>query len=211
MKIIPIFGSSFAVYAPLITALIGVITFFNVYARILKSVGIQEEDSVMGADFCHKMTSTEIEEIESGKRLVLGQIRTLGQILSTDERSTRGGRGRGDAVELIGGNMIRSDQEESVDSSINSSQNSKGEDVESQDRGLTFRERALAFGNNNKPAYVSLRGSSPGAELDSSNVSGGRQDEAVTVSSTSKSKEEDLSENDWNLPTTAAKKYGRYG
>jgi hypothetical protein len=182
-----------------------VITFFNVYARILKSVGIQEEDSVMGADFCHKMTASEIEEIESGKKLVLGQIRTLGQILSTNERNTRGGVG--DAVELIGGNIIRSDREELVDSSINSSQKSTGEDEENK---LTFRERARAFGSN-KPAYVSLRGSSPGAELDSSNASD--QEVTVTLSSTSKNNnnEGDLSESDWNLPITAAKKYGRYG
>lgn len=203
MKIIPIFGSSFAVYAPLITALIGVITFFNVYARILKSVGIQEEDSVMGADFCHKMTASEIEEMEGGKKLVIGQIRTLGQILCTSERNSRGGN-RGDTVELIG-NVVRSDQEESVDSSINSSQNSKGEDVENQDRGLTFREKARAFGNKNKPAYVSLRGSSPGVELDSSNAS--KEEEFVV----SRNKEEDTTENEWSLPTTSAKKYGRYG
>lgn len=188
MQIIPLFGSSFTVYAPLITALVGLFTFFNVYARILKLIGIQEEDSVMGADFCHKITSAEMEEIEAGKKLVGGQLRTLGHLLLVNS----GSRGA-DSVELMGNNR-RSD-EESVDSSVNTRNSVNSDEGENT---ITFRDRARAFGTSVKPAYVSLRGSSPGGELDSSN----EQDANVNV-------EREISNDDWNIPTT--KRYGRYG
>jgi hypothetical protein len=198
MEIIPLFGSSFAVYAPIITALVGVFTFFNLYARMLKCVGIQEEDSIMGSDFCHKMTSAEMEEIEAGKKLVTGQIRTLGHLLWTNERTLQN-----DTIELIGNNR-RSD-EESVDSSTGDSSSQRSDDFQTQEQAaLTFRERALAFGKT-KPAYASLRVSSPGIDLDSSN----EPDDAVRRGPKDDSKEE-TGETDWNLPTTG-KKYGRYG
>jgi hypothetical protein len=195
MEIIPLFGSSFAVYAPIITALVGLFTFLNLYARLLKWVGIQEEDSVMGSDLCHRMTSSEIEEIEAGKKLVTGQIRTLGHLLWTNDRNIKR-----DGVELIGNSIRRSD-EESVDSSTGESNHRSDEQ---EQVSLTFRERALAFGNP-KPAYVSLRGSSPGVDLDTSN----ERDEGARNPKES-SKEAETLENDWSLPTTN-KKYGRYG
>lgn len=189
MQIIPLFGSSFNVYAPLITAIVGFFTFFNVYARILKLTGIQEEDSIMGADFCHKMTPAEIEEIEAGKKLVAGQLRTLGHLLWVNDKN------QGDSIELM--TNIRRSDEESVDSSNNTRNSNNSDEIESK---MTFRDRARVFSNLGKPGYVSLSGSSPGAELDTSNE----------LPATPSSREEgEISIDDWNIPTT--KRYGRYG
>jgi hypothetical protein len=84
MEIIPIFGSSFSVYAPLITALIGLMSFFKVYARVLKLIGIQTEDAVMTGDLCSKGEG-DSEDLEAGKKLVIGQLRSLGNLLVTEE------------------------------------------------------------------------------------------------------------------------------
>lgn len=87
MEIVPLFGSSFSVYAPIITAIVGFITFFNIYARLLKFIGIQDEDSVTVGEFCGKISDSDKEEIETGKRLVAGQIRQLNNILLAESRA----------------------------------------------------------------------------------------------------------------------------
>lgn len=87
MEIVPLFGSSFSVYAPIITAIIGAFTFLNIYARILKFIGIQDEDSVTVAGWCGKLSDSEKEEIESGKKLVNGALRTLNNILIAESRA----------------------------------------------------------------------------------------------------------------------------
>eukprot|EP00604_Paraphysomonas_vestita_P000309 CAMPEP_0174826342 /NCGR_PEP_ID=MMETSP1107-20130205/43868_1 /TAXON_ID=36770 /ORGANISM="Paraphysomonas vestita, Strain GFlagA" /LENGTH=335 /DNA_ID=CAMNT_0016059267 /DNA_START=1459 /DNA_END=2469 /DNA_ORIENTATION=- len=88
MEIVPLFGSSFAVYAPIITAIVGAITFLNVYARILKFIGIQDEDSVTVGEFCGRLSESEKEEVESGKKLVNGALRTLSNILIAENRAS---------------------------------------------------------------------------------------------------------------------------
>lgn len=87
MEIVPLFGSSFSVYAPIITAIVGFITFFNIYARLLKFIGIQDEDSVTIGECCGRISDSEKEEIETGKRLVAGQIRQLNNILLAESRA----------------------------------------------------------------------------------------------------------------------------
>jgi hypothetical protein len=100
MEIVPLFGSSFSVYAPIITAIVGFITFFNIYGRILKFVGIQDEDSVTVGEFCSKPSETELEEIETGKKLVAGQIRRLNDILLAESRAAAAAK---DTVALLPG------------------------------------------------------------------------------------------------------------
>lgn len=193
MEIIPLFGSSFAVYAPIITAIIGVVTYFNIYSRLIKCAGIQVEDSVSGGDFCQGKSAAEIEEIEAGKKLVAGQLRTLGHLLwSSDQK-------RDDSIQLIGKGVRRSD-EESIDSS---QPRSEENDIGAiQDRNsLSFRDRARVFTSPSKPAYVSLRGSSPGVDLDSSNEKDSGRTQSHIV---------DILGNDWSIPAST-KKHGRYG
>lgn len=193
MEIIPLFGSSFAVYAPIITAIIGIVTYFNVYARLLKWSGIQIEDSVIGGDLCHRKSAAEIEEIDAGKKLVAGQLRTLGHLLWFD------GQRKDDSIQLVGPGIRKSD-EESVDSSGPRTVENIDVSGEIQDRSsLSFRDRARVFTSPNKPAYVSLRGSSPGVELDSS-----------LEKDSQPPGHEDVLGNDWSIPVTT-KKYGRYG
>ncbi|CAE7416533.1 unnamed protein product, partial [Symbiodinium microadriaticum] len=77
MNIVPLFGDSFSIYAPIITALVGLFTFFNLYSRLLKFVGIEDEDSAGSTDCCHRLNTAEQEEVEAGKKLVTGQLRSL--------------------------------------------------------------------------------------------------------------------------------------
>ena len=44
---IPVFGTSFSVYAPLITVLLSLATFFNWYGRLLAKLGVDHEDAVL--------------------------------------------------------------------------------------------------------------------------------------------------------------------
>jgi hypothetical protein len=193
MEIIPLFGSSFAVYAPIITAMIGVITYFNIYSRFIKCAGIQVEDSVTGGDCCYGKSAAEIEEIDAGKKLVAGQLRTLGHLLWSNDQK------RDQSIQLVG-KGIRLSDEESVDSSQPRSEESDVGDV--QDRtSLSLRDRARVFTSPSKPAYVSLRGSSPGVELDTS---------IEKDSDSSQNRGIDILGNDWSIPTST-KKYGRYG
>jgi hypothetical protein len=103
MEIVPLFGSSFSVYAPIITAIVGFITFFNIYGRILKFFGIQDEDSVTVGEFCTKPNDTELEEIETGKKLVTGQIRRLNDILLAENRAAAAAAMNKDTVALLPG------------------------------------------------------------------------------------------------------------
>ena len=47
MDTIPVFGTSFSVYAPLITVLLSLATFFNWYGRLLAKLGVDHEDAVL--------------------------------------------------------------------------------------------------------------------------------------------------------------------
>ncbi len=47
MDTVPLLGTSFSVYAPLISVALCVATFFNVYGRVLASLGVEHEDSVL--------------------------------------------------------------------------------------------------------------------------------------------------------------------
>jgi hypothetical protein len=87
MEIVPLFGSSFSVYAPIITAIVGFITFFNIYGRLLKCFGIQDEDSVTIGECCGRMNDEDKAEIETGKKLVTGQLRRLNDILLAESRA----------------------------------------------------------------------------------------------------------------------------
>mmetsp|Transcript_2258 Transcript_2258/g.3469 ORF Transcript_2258/g.3469 Transcript_2258/m.3469 type:complete len:696 (-) Transcript_2258:95-2182(-) len=85
MQFVPLFGDSFSIYAPIITAVVGLFTLFNVYARIMKFAGFEDEDSVAVPDCCHKLSEQDKEELEAGKKLVAGQLRALSHQLHIQE------------------------------------------------------------------------------------------------------------------------------
>jgi hypothetical protein len=87
MEIVPLFGSSFSVYAPIITAIVGFITFFNIYGRLLKFFGVQDEDSVTIGECFGRMSDEDKAEIETGKKLVAGQLRRLNDILLAESHA----------------------------------------------------------------------------------------------------------------------------
>ena len=75
MQIVPLLGSSFAVYAPVITVIIGAFTLFDGCGRILKMMGIDHEDAVSTGLCCwKKLDSHDEEKMEEGKKLVAGQM-----------------------------------------------------------------------------------------------------------------------------------------
>lgn len=75
MELVPLFGAEFTVYAPIIVLIVGFLTLLNVYARILKVIGIESEDAVTGScTTCHKLDADDIELIAVGKKLVTSQM-----------------------------------------------------------------------------------------------------------------------------------------
>mmetsp|Transcript_4197 Transcript_4197/g.7745 ORF Transcript_4197/g.7745 Transcript_4197/m.7745 type:complete len:741 (-) Transcript_4197:115-2337(-) len=75
MDIVPLFGNSFVIYAPIITVILGLCTFFNVYGRFLKCLGIESEDSIVAHDCFQEMTDADRAEIATGKKLVASALR----------------------------------------------------------------------------------------------------------------------------------------
>ena len=78
MDVVPIFGTEFTVYAPIIIVVVGMLTFLNVYARILKAVGIESEDAITGkCTLCYKLDAEDIELVAIGKKHVSSQLRMI--------------------------------------------------------------------------------------------------------------------------------------
>lgn len=78
MDVVPLFGAEFTVYAPIVVLIVGLLSFFNVYARLLKIIGIESEDAITGGcSMCHKLDADDIELIAIGKKLVSSQIRNF--------------------------------------------------------------------------------------------------------------------------------------
>ena len=46
MSIVPLFGTSFTVYTPVIMIIVAMITFLNFYSRVLRVMGLEHEDAI---------------------------------------------------------------------------------------------------------------------------------------------------------------------
>ena len=78
MELVPLFGAEFNVYSPIIILIVGMLTFLNVYSRILKMVGIENEDAITGScTTCHKLDADDIELIAIGKKHVTSQMHLI--------------------------------------------------------------------------------------------------------------------------------------
>lgn len=87
MEIVPLFGSDFSTYAPIITFIMSMLTLFNIYARILKFLGIEHEDSVTSHDCFHRHSEKDVELRDEGQKLVASQLRQLSaQILANNTK-----------------------------------------------------------------------------------------------------------------------------
>ena len=82
IELIPLLGSSFTTFAPIITVIVGAFTLFNGYGRILKTFGIESEDAVYVSlcPWSKKPDAAEDESVAEGKKLV---ARHAGQTSST--------------------------------------------------------------------------------------------------------------------------------
>lgn len=70
MELVPVFGTSFTVYVPVLIVLISIITLFNGFSKILKYLGVEiESDSPLCCSSSNR-SSEDKEKIEIGKRLI---------------------------------------------------------------------------------------------------------------------------------------------
>eukprot|EP00981_Chlorochromonas_danica_P000709 scaffold147_cov164-Ochromonas_danica.AAC.26 len=102
IEIIPVFGTSFTVYVPIIMIIIALITLFDGFGRMLALIGIDSEDSVYGGACCSwrrksqgedDMDASLLEKYNAGKQIIANEIRQLA--LANDSlakaRATLGG------------------------------------------------------------------------------------------------------------------------
>ena len=80
IAIVPLFGTSFTVYTPVIMIIIALMTLFNVYGRVLRMFGFDSEELIGAALPCFSNGKIELSEedkevAEAGKKLVDAQIR----------------------------------------------------------------------------------------------------------------------------------------
>jgi hypothetical protein len=114
MEVVPLFGAEFTVYAPVIICVVGLLTFLNVYARILKVIGIESEDAVTGGcTACHKLDADDIELIAIGKKHVSTHIRSLQSHDGTNLADlSRNGKRNKDTVLLLPNHVVVMDDVE---------------------------------------------------------------------------------------------------
>lgn len=74
IDIVPVFGTSFTVYVPLLMIVIAITTFFDGFARFLNFIGIESEESIIIDKWCGNNTieldSVLSEKYNHGKMLV---------------------------------------------------------------------------------------------------------------------------------------------
>ena len=90
IDLIPVFGTSFAVYIPLIMIIVALLTFFDGFSRLIALIGIEWEDntsttSTSGSTMCCNTSSTAenentmnpvlLEKIRTGKLIVGNELK----------------------------------------------------------------------------------------------------------------------------------------
>lgn len=91
MEIIPVFGTSFTTYVPIVMTLVALVTLFDGFARVLKMMGVETEDSLTPTTgFCgffkrrggnvigeDEMDTELLEKCKSGKMIIANELRQL--------------------------------------------------------------------------------------------------------------------------------------
>lgn len=81
MDIIPVFGTSFTVYVPIVMVIVSLVTLFNGYGYCLKLAGVDAEDSQSIATCCYGAAALldpdDEDRLSTGKRLVKAEWRGL--------------------------------------------------------------------------------------------------------------------------------------
>lgn len=91
MELIPVFGSSFLVYVPVIMIIVSLLTFFNGYAKLFRLFGIDTEDAVASSFFsCKKfvLVDEDLEQYNSGKAIVSSELKRINKLSDSSSHST---------------------------------------------------------------------------------------------------------------------------
>lgn len=124
ITIIPLFGTSFNVYSPVIMILVALTTCLNLYSRILRVLGFDDEDALSYTSpwcFCGRaeLSEEDKETFAAGKKLIEGELRRTSMLLKTPaQRDVRSSRGRGSYVRT---KACHEQDEDSDSSSVHSS------------------------------------------------------------------------------------------
>jgi hypothetical protein len=112
MELVPLFGTDFQVYAPIIILVMGALTLLNIYARILKMLGVDSEDAITGGCLLRTkhLDSYDLELINIGKKLVAAQLKSVDRVAgmrASSVASSPEGQGR-DTAALLSDTSARS-------------------------------------------------------------------------------------------------------
>lgn len=110
METIPVFGTSFTIYIPILMILIAIITLFDGFARLLNLLGIESEESIIVHKLCGK-NSTELEsglleKYQHGKMLVNHELNVRRLHASSNQNEIRG-IDSPNTLQGIGNNLYR--------------------------------------------------------------------------------------------------------
>jgi hypothetical protein len=112
MEIVPLFGTDFQVYAPIIILVMGALTLLNIYARILKMLGVDSEDAITGGCLLRTkhLDSYDLELINMGKKLVAAQLKSADRVsgMRASSAASPGGLGGRDTAALLSDTSARS-------------------------------------------------------------------------------------------------------
>ena len=120
IAIVPLFGTSFTVYTPVIMIIIAIMTLFNVYSRVMRMFGFESEELIGSSFICFgKSTSVLSREDEdlaaAGKKLIDAQIKRDVKSAQLHNKSSPNRKSIGE------GNDSSSDHEYLIRGSLNSS------------------------------------------------------------------------------------------
>ena len=97
IQIVPVFGTSFTTYVPMVMVMVALLTFFNTLSRVLHMIGVDSDETTnSAAPRCcsfrkedHALSAEEQEKVDLGKRLIgLGAKQAaLSRQLQRGERS----------------------------------------------------------------------------------------------------------------------------
>ena len=116
MATVPVFGTSFTVYVPIVTILVSLMTVMNVNARVLRFVGVESEDLYIqssGCTVCWR-TRTKValndedqEKYELGKKLVASELRAEHSSKTSLNTSSHSSKSRNGSKVSLDGSSVR--------------------------------------------------------------------------------------------------------
>ena len=153
IAIVPLFGTSFTVYTPIIMIIIALMTLFNVYSRVLRIFGFESEE-LIGPSFPCLTNSTftlskEDEDLAAaGKKLIEAQIKRDVKSAQLHSRSSPNRN-------PIEGRNDRSDHESLMHGSMHSSSSSVS-DHKDTNGGSSGVNRSTMMRIEGKPVYTPI-------------------------------------------------------